>query len=72
VDVNAVIGWSNALQTSIHRSEGIKSFVKGGSGEIFQLRLQGEGLVLVQPSEGPPADPKGHGVVDAIGGLLGG
>ena len=72
VDTNAVIGWSDSLEASIHRSEGVKSFIKGGSGEMFQLSLQGEGLVLVQPSEGPLPDAKGHGVADALGGLLGG
>lgn len=53
VDTDAVIGWSASLQAAIHRSEGFKSFIKGGSGEAFQLMLQGEGFVLVQPSEGP-------------------
>ena len=72
VDTNAVIGWSDSLEASIHRSEGVKSFIKGGSGEMFQLSLQGEGLVLVQPSEGPLPDAKGHGVTEALGGLLGG
>jgi hypothetical protein len=47
--------------------------MKGGSGEVFQLKLQGEGFVIVQPSEGPATtDGKGGGVADAIGDLLGG
>jgi uncharacterized protein (AIM24 family) len=71
VDTDAVIGWTASLQTSIHRSEGIKSFIKGGSGEMFQLQLRGEGSVIVQPSEGPVTPPKASGVVDAIGDLLG-
>jgi uncharacterized protein (AIM24 family) len=70
VDTDAVIGWTASLQTSIHRSEGVKSFIKGGSGEMFQLQLEGEGSVMVQPSEGPPPLPKAKGVADAIGDLL--
>jgi uncharacterized protein (AIM24 family) len=71
VDTDAVIGWTGPLEESIHRSEGLTSIVKGGSGELFQLRLQGEGSVIVQPSEGPLPPAKGKGVVDTIGELLG-
>jgi uncharacterized protein (AIM24 family) len=66
VDTDAIIGWSTQLQTSLHKSEGVRSFIKGGSGEVFQLELRGEGFVIVQPSEGPAtADGKGGGVADA-------
>jgi uncharacterized protein (AIM24 family) len=71
VDTDAVIGWTASLEADIHRSEGMKSFLKGGSGELFQLRLQGEGSVIVQPSEGPLATAKGKGVADTIGEFLG-
>ena len=70
VDTDAVIGWTAALQTRIHTSEGFKSFIKGGSGEMFQLGLEGTGSVIVQPSEGPLAPAKGKGVADAIGEIL--
>jgi len=70
VDTDAVIGWTASLEASIHRSEGVKSFVKGGSGEMFQLQLQGEGSVIVQPSEGPLPAAKGKGVADTIGEFL--
>jgi uncharacterized protein (AIM24 family) len=70
VDTDAVIGWTASLEASIHRSEGVKSFVKGGSGEMFQLQLQGEGAVIVQPSEGPLPAAKGKGVADTIGEFL--
>lgn len=69
VDTDAVVGWTADLQTSINRSEGVKSMIKGGSGELFQLRLEGEGSVIVQPSEGLP-EVKGKGVADKIGELL--
>jgi uncharacterized protein (AIM24 family) len=70
VDTDAVIGWTASLTASIHRSEGLKSLIKGGAGEMFQLHLQGDGSVIVQPSEGPPPSAKGKGVADAIGGFL--
>jgi uncharacterized protein (AIM24 family) len=46
-----VVGWSAHLQTSLNRSQSFGSMVRGGSGEAFQLRLDGEGFVIVQPSE---------------------
>lgn len=72
VDTDAVIAWSSALQTSIHRSEGVKSFIKGGSGELFQLVLHGQGFVVVQPSEGPTLpSSNGSGGGGGIGDLFG-
>ncbi len=70
VDTDAVIGWSSQLQTSIVRSEGLKSALRGGSGEMFQLCLQGQGFVLVQPSEGPKV-PAGQQSGSSGGGMLG-
>lgn len=73
VDTDAVIGWSGQLQAGIHRSESLKSVLRGGSGEAFQLTLEGEGSVIVQPSEGPlPAAKGGGGIADAVGEFLGG
>ncbi|MBF6351482.1 MULTISPECIES: AIM24 family protein [Nocardia] len=51
VDTDAVVGWSAHLQTSLNRSQSFGSMVRGGSGEAFQLRLDGDGFVIVQPSE---------------------
>jgi uncharacterized protein (AIM24 family) len=72
VDTDAVIGWSTSVETSIHKSESAKSLLKGGSGEMFQLKLQGEGSVIVQPSEGPLTPDGNGGVADTIGDFLGG
>ncbi len=52
VDTDAVVGWSVGLQTSINKSQSLKSLFRGGSGELFQLALHGQGFVIVQPSEG--------------------
>ncbi|GAA3486190.1 AIM24 family protein [Streptomyces cremeus] len=51
VDTDAVVGWSAQLTTSLHRSQSVGSMIRGGSGEAVQLVLQGEGFVIVRPSE---------------------
>ncbi|MFF3340318.1 AIM24 family protein [Streptomyces flavidovirens] len=54
VDTDAVVGWSAQLSTSLHRSQSVGSMIRGGSGEAVQLMLQGEGFVIVRPSELKP------------------
>lgn len=54
VDTDAVVGWSAGLGTSLHRSQSIGSMLRGGSGEVVQLMLSGEGYVVVRPSEATP------------------
>ncbi|MEU8588898.1 AIM24 family protein [Streptomyces sp. NPDC048664] len=54
VDTDAVVGWTARLQTSLHRSQSLGSMLRGGSGEAVQLRLDGEGFVVVRPSESSP------------------
>ncbi|MFI8519322.1 AIM24 family protein [Streptomyces sp. NPDC085481] len=54
VDTDAVVGWSEQLRTSLHRSQSIGSMVRGGSGEAVQLKLEGQGFVIVRPSELTP------------------
>ncbi|MCW7941227.1 hypothetical protein AAW14_03870 [Streptomyces hygroscopicus] len=51
VDTDAVVGWTARLNTSLHRSQSIGSMLRGGSGEAVQLKLEGEGYVVVRPSE---------------------
>lgn len=51
VDTDAVVGWSAHLDTALHRSQSVGSMIRGGSGEAVQLRLSGEGFVIVRPSE---------------------
>ncbi|MFF9896332.1 AIM24 family protein [Streptomyces longispororuber] len=60
VDTDAVVGWTASLETSLHRSQSIGSMLRGGSGEAVQLLLQGEGFVIVRPSEAAPAKPQQH------------
>ncbi|MDQ0989018.1 AIM24 family protein [Streptomyces sp. V3I7] len=60
VDTDAVVGWTSALQTSLHRSQSIGSMLRGGSGEAVQLMLQGDGYVVVRPSEATPQKAQQH------------
>ncbi len=60
VDTDAVVGWNASLHTSLHRSQSLGSMVRGGSGEAVQLKLEGEGYVIVRPSEAPAVQPKAH------------
>ena len=53
VDVNALVAWSNGLDTQIVNTVSAKSLVGLGSGEAFQMAFDGSGIVIVQPSEGP-------------------
>ncbi len=69
-DTDAIVGWSAQLQTSIQRSQGMKSILKGGSGEMFQVVFQGQGFVIIQPSEGLPVPASGGGGM--FGNLIGG
>ncbi|MEU8520474.1 AIM24 family protein [Streptomyces sp. NBC_01216] len=54
VDTDAVVGWSERLHTTLHRSQSFGSMVRGGSGEAVQLKLEGQGFVIVRPSELTP------------------
>ncbi|NGO47159.1 AIM24 family protein [Streptomyces ureilyticus] len=60
VDTDAIVGWTANLQTSLHRSQSMGSMLRGGSGEAVQLVLQGEGYVVVRPSEATPQKPQQH------------
>ncbi|MFD7325202.1 AIM24 family protein [Streptomyces sp. NPDC059875] len=54
VDTDAVVGWSEQLHTSLHRSQSVGSMIRGGSGEAVQLKLEGQGFVIIRPSELTP------------------
>ncbi|MGW7267374.1 AIM24 family protein [Streptomyces sp. NPDC054842] len=60
VDTDAVVGWSAHLNTSLHRSQSFGSMIRGGSGEAVQLKLEGEGFVVVRPSEATPQKTQQH------------
>ncbi|MFV0525752.1 MAG: AIM24 family protein [Acidimicrobiales bacterium] len=52
VDTDAVVAWSADLTTSLRSTIKAGSLVGRGSGEAVQLALEGDGIVIVQPSEG--------------------
>jgi uncharacterized protein (AIM24 family) len=54
VDAQAVVCWSGGLTPEVRSSLNMRSMLRGGSGEAFQLAFHGPGFVVVQPSEGIP------------------
>lgn len=72
-DPNAAITWSSGLKTSIKTNVKLKDLIGRSSGESIQMSFEGDGWVLVQPSEGQVvgAMTQGGGQSGA-GGLLGG
>lgn len=52
-DPNAAVMWGAGVTMNIKTdSGGMKSMMRGGTGETFQLAFSGQGFVLIQPSEG--------------------
>jgi uncharacterized protein (AIM24 family) len=51
-DAQAAITWSSGVSTSIKTDFKMKNLIGKGSGESVQMAFQGQGWVLVQPSEG--------------------
>jgi uncharacterized protein (AIM24 family) len=52
-DPDAVVMWSANLTTSLNKTATAKSVVGLGSGEAAQVAFHGDGIVVVQPAEGP-------------------
>jgi uncharacterized protein (AIM24 family) len=75
VDPHAAITWSSNLATHVKTDVNLKSLIPGrDTGEMFQVGFQGQGWVLVQPSEGritTAANGGGGGGGGGAGGLLG-
>jgi uncharacterized protein (AIM24 family) len=55
-DPQAAIAWSGSVQTTLKTDVQAKTLIGLGSGESLQLGFTGHGWVLVQPSEGRPAE----------------
>ncbi|MFB7887832.1 AIM24 family protein [Cellulosimicrobium cellulans] len=54
VDMQATVLWSTSLQSSIRKTAKLAAAIGRGSGEAYQLALSGQGIVVVQASEGHP------------------
>ena len=72
-DPQAAITWASSVTTHLKADVNLKNLIGRGSGESMQLGFQGQGWVLVQPSEGQVASaaPGGGGAGAGAGGLLG-
>src|SRR3954471_19617501 len=71
-DAQAAITWSSGVSVGLKTDFKMKNLIGRGSGESIQLAFQGQGWVLVQPSEGrivPTAPNSGGG---GLGSLLSG
>lgn len=59
-DTDAAVAWSSSLTTSLNRTVKAQALIGRGSGEAVQLTFQGDGIVIVQPSEGGTVPPHTH------------
>lgn len=51
-DAQAVVMWTGGVRMDIKvDTGGLKSMMRGGTGETFQMAFSGQGYVLVQPAE---------------------
>ncbi len=70
-DPQAAITWSDGIKTSIKTDIGLKTFIGRTSGESLQMAFEGQGWLLVQPSEGTAysaARSSGGGLGNILGG----
>ena len=74
-DADAVVLWTSGVTMDVRvDTGGMKSLIRGGTGELIQMAFGGQGYVLVQPAEsvvegGHQATQQKSG---GLGGLLGG
>lgn len=59
-DADAAVAWSSNLVTTLNRTIKAKALIGRGSGEVAQLSFQGQGIVIIQPSEGDQVPPHVH------------
>lgn len=59
-DTDAAVAWSSSLTTTLNRTAKAQALIGRGSGEAVQLAFEGEGIVIVQPSEGGVVPPHTH------------
>src|SRR5215217_6256644 len=69
-DAQAAITWSSGVTTGIRTDFKMKNLIGRGSGESVQMSFQGQGWVLVQPSEGRIVPVAQNSSSGGLGGLL--
>jgi uncharacterized protein (AIM24 family) len=84
-DPQAAVAWSASLQTGFHRADqfGLGTLIGRSTGEAFTMSFNGQGFVVVQPSEevpgtfvggtggGQQAGQAGSSVAGVLGNFLG-
>jgi len=60
VDIQSAVLWSTTLQSGVRRTAKAGALIGRGSGEAYQLTLTGQGIVVVQSSEGHVVEPHSH------------
>jgi uncharacterized protein (AIM24 family) len=64
-DLQSAIAWSSSLRTRLVRTAKAGALIGRGSGEALQIAFEGDGVVVVQASEGPVVPKHDHkGVSD--------
>jgi uncharacterized protein (AIM24 family) len=58
-DTDAIVAWSSQLDSSLKSTMSAGALIGRGSGEAIQVAFQGQGFVIVQPSEGYPVPGQG-------------
>lgn len=58
VDMQSAVLWSTSMQSTIRKTAKLAAAIGRGSGEAYQLALSGQGIVVVQASEGHPPPPQ--------------
>jgi uncharacterized protein (AIM24 family) len=71
-DAQAAITWSSGVSVGLKTDFKMKNLIGRGSGESIQLAFQGQGWVLVQPSEGRVQLVQGGGNSGGLSSLLNG
>ncbi|HNV10057.1 MAG TPA: AIM24 family protein [Propionibacteriaceae bacterium] len=71
-DAHAVVLWTSGVRMDVRiDTGGIKTMLRGGSGESFQMAFGGQGHVFVQPSESVTQGAGQASGASGIGGLFG-
>jgi uncharacterized protein (AIM24 family) len=73
-DADAVVLWTSGVAMDVRvDTGGMRSMLRGGTGELLQMAFRGQGHVMVQPAENAaPGAAQQSGSGGMLGGLLGG
>jgi len=69
-DAQAAVVWSSGVSSSIKTDVNLKTLIGRSSGETIQVAFQGQGWVLIQPSEGMVAGAGAGALASGLGKML--